>query len=354
MISGHKEETATSRRRASIPGLPAADADADAAADTDAVSVGGGRVAPQPSDAPEVRDHTTNDLTAWERVSFDCVHAVLSGLVRIIGPAGVFRFGQAFSALEWAINYKRRRRFRQAVREMFPEGIAPADLQRASREWVGYNRCNKLFFLLFDVLPRERLEGLFRLVRKELLDAALARGKGVYIAMSHVGPYQIGGMFLSQIGYRMAAVRDPNESGLTRYVQRRLDRRGGTRMKVFFSGAFPRMIFRCLEEGYVLGSALDVARVRSAHLRTQDVTVFGRRREFLTGPLHVAVRCRVPILQAFVVPRRDFRYTIEFHGPLHDPQQGGDEDDCVRRAMAQYVANLEAHMRRHPCHITRI
>lgn len=345
MISGHKEETATSRRRLSPPVLP-----------VDAAPVGGDGLVSQSADTPEVRDHTTNDLTAWERVSFDCVHAMLSGLVRIVGPAGMFRFGQAFAALEWAINYKRRRRFRQAVREMFPEGIAPADLQRASREWVGYNRCNKLFFLLFDVLPRERLEGLFRFVRKELLDAALARGKGVYIAMSHVGPYQIGGMFLSRIGYRMAAVRDPNESGLTRYVQRRLDRRGGdfARMKVFFSGAFPRVIFRCLEEGYVLGSALDVARIRSAHLRTQDVTVFGRRREFLTGPLHVAVRCRVPILQAFVVPERDFRYMIEFHGPLHDPQQGGDEDDCVRRAMAQYVANLEAHMRRHPCHITRV
>jgi lauroyl/myristoyl acyltransferase len=326
----------------------------------EAPSRGSDPVEPNPlvkrSAPSDIRDHTRNDLTAWERVSFDCVHAAMAVLARLVGPTGVFRFGQAFAALEWAINYKRRRRYRRVVREMFPEGIAPADLQRASREWVQYNRCNKLFFLLFDVLSRKQLEGLIRFARRELLDEALARGSGVYVAMSHVGPYQIGGMFLSRIGYRMAAVRDPNESGLTRYVQRRLDRGCGesARMKVFFSGAFPRVIFRCLKEGYVLGSALDVARVRSPNLRSERVMLFGRPREFLTGPLHVAVRCRVPILQAFVVPERDFRYRIEFHGPLYDPAPDTEEDEAVRRAMTQYVANLEAHMRGHPCHITRI
>lgn len=280
----------------------------------------------------------------------------MAGMLRIVGPRGVYRFGRAFGMIEWFINYKRRQRFAEAMREFFPEAMPPSRLRKESLRFVQASRCNKLFNLVFDSLSRAQAESLVHIERRELLDDALRRGRGVYIAMSHHGPYQIGGLFLSLMGYRMAAVRDRNEGGLTRYIQQRFDQRYPefTRMKVFYSDTYPRVIYRCLSEGYVLGSAIDVTRLRHANLRTETVTVFGRQRRLLSGPLRIAIRCGVPVLQAFVVPERDFHYRILFHGPLYDPAQGLPEEEAVRHAMRIYVAHMEAHIRRWPRHITRV
>ncbi len=306
--------------------------------------------------ADDIIEHSRNELNAWEKASFDAVHAILSVMVKIVGPAWVYRFGRWFGLLEWLINHKRRRRFAAALGEVMGELPPRPWLSRACLEFVQTSRCNKLFYLIFDSIRREQAQELIRMDRRDLVDAALGAGRGVYVAMSHLGPYQIGGMFMSLLGYKMAAVRDRNEGALSRYVQRRFDRKYPefARMKVFFSDAYPRVIYRCLQEGYVLGSAMDVTRLRHENLRTETVQVFGRPREFLTGPLHIAIRCGVPVLQAFVLPEEDFRYRIAFYGPLYDPAAGKSEDDAVREAMATYAANIETHVRQHPSLITRV
>lgn len=306
--------------------------------------------------ADDIIEHSRNELSAWEKASFDAVHAILSVMVRLVGPTWVYRFGRAWGVLEWLINYKRRRRFADALSEVMGESPPRPWLRRACLDFFQTSRCNKLFYLIFDSIQREQAQGLIRVDRRELVDAALDAGRGVYVAMSHLGPYQIGGMFMSLLGYRMAGVRDRNEGALSRYVQRRFDRRYPefSRMKMFFSDAYPRVLYRCLREGYVLGSAMDVTRLRHENLRTETVRVFGTEREFLTGPLHIAIRCGVPVLQAFVLPEADFRFRIAFYGPLYNPAAVKSEEEAVREAMATYAANIETHVREHPSLITRV
>jgi lauroyl/myristoyl acyltransferase len=216
-------------------------------------------------------------------------------------------------------------------------------------------RCDKLLYLAIDCIPRETARALLTIENRHVLDEATARGRGVYIALSHHGAHHIGAMLLALNGYKTAGVRDRNEGALRRYVQNRFDRRYPEfrRLRVLFSDAFPRDIYRCLQEGYMLGSAMDVSRLRNTSQKTETVSIFGETRSFLSGPLHIALRCRAPVLQAFIVAERDFRYRFAVLGPLIDPETVTDRDQAVAEAMQTYAANVERYVRSFPALLSR-
>lgn len=298
-------------------------------------------------------DRTT--VTWWENASFAATHAVLSALLFCLSLRGLYRLGRFFGTLEWLINYKRRRRFAEVFERVLGRKPTGIERRRATREYFRRSRCDKLFYLIFDCIPRDKAMSLFSIHNKTLLDRAVRRGRGVYMAMSHHGPHHIAGMLMALHGYKAAAVRDGREGGMRRWVQNRFDRKYPEfrRMRVLFADGYPRDIYRCFREGYVLGSAMDVNRLRRRNQRAEEVTIFGEKRPFLSGPMRVALRCRTPVLQAFIVPEKYFRYRLDVVKILIDPEVVGDEDAAVATAMAEYAANVEKYLRATPALITR-
>jgi lauroyl/myristoyl acyltransferase len=98
---------------------------------------------------------------------------------------------------------------------------------------------------------------------------------------------------------------------------------------------------------------MDVNRLRRPNQKAEEVTIFGERRPFLSGPMRVALRCGAPALQVFIVPEKDFRYRLDVVKMLIDPEVVGDEDAAVATAMADYADNVETHLRATPSLITR-
>ncbi|MFQ5591810.1 MAG: hypothetical protein ACE5HE_11655 [Phycisphaerae bacterium] len=295
-------------------------------------------------------------VTWWENVAFSATHLALAAFLSCTSLRTLYRCGRLFGTIEWMIDYKRRRRFTAVFERVQGPGAAPAQRRSATREYFRRSRCDKLFYLLFDRIPHDTVMSLFSFRNRELLDDAVRRGRGVYLAMSHHGPQHIAGMLLAAHGYAAAAVRDRQEGGLRRWVQERLDRRYPQfrRMRVLFADGYPRDIYRCLREGYVLGSAMDVSRLRRPNQRAQEVSIFGEKRRFLSGPVHIALRCGAPVLQAFIVPEKYFHYRLEIVKALAEPQTPGDEDAIVARVMSDYAANVEKYIRATPALITRI
>jgi len=162
-------------------------------------------------------------------------------------------------------------------------------------------------------------------------------------------------MLMAIRGYKVGGVRDRREGAMRRYVQSLYDRKYPEfgRARVLYADSFPREIYRCLKEGFVLGSAMDVSRVRDPRQRSQEVEIFGRPQVFLTGPLRIAIRCRTPVLQAFLIPGRDFRYELQFVESLIDPQLSEDEEQVVERAIIRYAKNVETYVRTYPSSMTR-
>ena len=218
------------------------------------------------------------------------------------------------------------------------------------------SRCDKLFYLIFDCIPRERAASLFTIHNRELLDEAVSKGCGVYVAISHHGSIHVAGLLMSLSGYPVAGVRDRHESAIRRYVQRRLDLKYPEfrRAKVLYADSYPREIFRCFKDGYILGSAMDVMRVRRQNQKVEVMTMFGEGRPFLSGPLRIAHRCGAPVLQGFIVPQKGFRYRFDIVGELVPRGEGADEEAVVKEAMRKYAANVERYLRENPSLSARI
>jgi len=295
-------------------------------------------------------------LNWWEYATFTLVHGVSSALLGLLTLPGLHWFGRVLGTIEWLINYKRRRRFATTLRQVLGREATGAERRRWTREYFTRSRCDKLFYLIFDRIPRAKAMTLLSIGNQELLDRGLSRGRGVYMAMSHHGSLHVASLLMALCGYKTAGVRDRREGAMRRYIQERFDRRYPefTRMRILFADSYPRDIYRCLSDGYLLYSTMDVSRVRQPNQKTEEVTIFGETRPFPSGPLRIAYRCRAPVLQAFVMPENGFRYRAEIAGMLIDPDVSTDEDSAVAEAMKSYATNVESYVRAAPSLLTRV
>lgn len=309
--------------------------------------------------SPPLAEHVAIEPTGlnwWAYATFTLAHAASSALLLCLTLPGLHWFGRVLGTFEWLINYKRRRRFAAALRQVLGREATGAERRRWTREYFTRSRCDKLFYLIFDRIPRAKAMSLLSIGNQELLDRSLSRGRGVYMAMSHHGALHVVSMLMALRGYKTAGVRDRREGAMRRYIQERFDRQYPefARMRILFADSYPREIYRCLSDGFVLGSAMDVSRVRQPNQKTEEVIVFGETRPFPSGPLRIAHRCHAPVLQAFVLPENGFRYRLEIVEMLIDPDVATNEDAAVAEAMRTYATNVERYVRESPSLLTRV
>ncbi len=306
-------------------------------------------------DADTPRLTPSSAVGLWNRCAFQTVRLLLWVLARLLTLDGLYRFGRFFGTLEWCVNYKRRRTFGQRLREVFGPELTPAIHRGATLAQFQTSRCDKIFYLILDMLSREQVLERFQVEGLERLDEALAGGRGAYVALSHHGAHHVAGLCMALRGYRVAGIRDPKEGALRRFMQAKYHQKHPElgKVRILYSDTYPREIYRCFQDNYALGSALDVQRPREVHQKTVPVTLFGEPRDFLTGTLQIALRCGAPVLQGFVISEPGFHYRVQILGPLVKPEQNEESPALLAQVMQQYAANIEVYTRRYPSHITR-
>lgn len=295
-------------------------------------------------------------LSAWEWVSLSAAHLVVSGMLAVFSLRGLYHFGRMFGTVEYLLDFKRRRRFREALGTILERKPTGPERRKWTHRFFVDSRCDKLFYLILDRLPREQAAQLLTIENEPLLRDCVNRGHGVFFGLSHVGSQHIGGVLLTQKGYKVTGVRDRNQSGMRRYVQDRLDRRhaGTEPVRMLFADSFPRETIRCYRDGCIVGSAIDIHRIRGEHQRVEYAEMFGEKRPFLTGPLRIALRCRAPVLHGFVTHDSHFRYRFELAGMLIDPETVEDEEAAVTQAVRTYARHLQDRLKSRPSLVTRI
>jgi len=313
---------------------------------------------PPPTATPAARPRLQKAVPWYDRAKYGLVRGFLAGWVALFSLKGLYLFGRTFGWLEYLINFRRRSRYRRELHQAFPEGLSRSRERRIIRDYFCRTRCDKLFYLIFDRLPRDKIMRRIRFHGRQYLDEGLARGHGVYAMLSHHGSHHVAGLLMALLGYRCAGVRDRNEGAVRLYVQEKYAKTFPeyAAVRVLYADSFPREIYRCFQENRVVASALDVGRVRGLTLKTVPVRIFGQTREFLTGTLQVALRCRATICQAFVVSRPNFYFRLIVKPPLYVPTTDGTEEEgtLIRRLMQCYADGIAAHVREHPDHISRV
>ena len=294
----------------------------------------------------------------YTRAKFGLVRWFLLLWVRAFSLRGLYLLGRFFGSIEFTINFRRRGRYRRQLSRIFPEGLSRYRQQRIIRSYFCRTRCDKLFYVIFDRLPKEKLLKRIRFHGRETLDEALVRGNGLYVMLSHNGSHHVAGLLMALMGYKCAGIRDRNEGASRVYVQQKYAETFPeiAAIRMLYADSFPRDIYRCFRENRVVGSALDVGRVRGLQLKTCPVQFLGESREFLTGTLQIALRCKATVAQAFVVSRRNFYFRLIVNPPLYVPPDNADGEDpqLLGRIMQRYADGIEGHVRKHPDHLSRI
>jgi lauroyl/myristoyl acyltransferase len=306
-------------------------------------------------EAPVERRGNERPVGWYSRAKFGLVRWFLLAWARTFSLKGLYLFGRWFGTLEYVVNFKRRARYRRELRRAFPDGIARVRENAIIRGSFQRTRCDKLFYLIFDRLPRERVLRRIRFPGREILDRSLDSGRGVYVMLSHFGSHHVAALLMALLGYRCAGVRDRNEGALRRYIQQRYQESFPefASIRLLYADSFPRDIYRCFQENRVVGTALDVSRVRGATMKTCPVKMFGEQREFLTGTLQIALRQRAPVLLGFVISRPNFYFRLVAQ-PLYVPREDDtDRPELLAELMQRYADGIAAHVREHPDHLSR-
>jgi lauroyl/myristoyl acyltransferase len=302
---------------------------------------------------------SSSERLGWyTRAKFGLVRWILMIWTRSFSLKGLYILGRYFGTIEYLINFRRRARYRRELRRIFAERLEPTGEKQIILEYFRRTRCDKLLYVIFDRLPREKILRRIRFHGRQYLDEALQRGNGIYVMLSHHGSHHVAGLLMALLGYKCAGVRDRNEGASRIYVQQKYAETFPefAAIRVLYADTFPRDIYRCFHENHVVGSALDVSRVRGMALKTCPVKIFGEQREFLTGTLQIALRCRATVAQAFVVSRPNFYFRLIVRPPLYLPGEKPDADpqDRVAELMQRYADGIETHVREHPDHLSRV
>lgn len=295
-------------------------------------------------------------IPPFVRVRIVFVRIFLMGWARLFSLSGLYKLGQFFGTLEYLVDYHRRRRVHAVLRALFKDEQPASWRRRMTWRYFMRIRCDKMFYTIMDRIPRGKLMNRIKMHGRENLDAALADGSGVYVALCHFGAHHVAGLMTALLGYRLAGVRDPKESHVRRYIQNKYRETFPevAEMKIFHATSFPREIFRQFKENKIVASLLDVDRIRGETTRTFPVRFFGETREFLIGPIQIALRCGAPTVQGFIESRKNFYYRLIVTPPLIRPEEGLEEEAAIAAVMQRYADGVERFAREHPDHVMNI
>lgn len=136
---------------------------------------------------------------------------LIAGLLRIIGsmPLGMAqRLGKVVGLIAWILPTKSRKVTDTNIAICLP-GLSAAEQRRLSKDSMAHTGMTLMEIPLMWEWPVDKCLGLVRETRGlELVDQALASGRGLVLLAPHLGNWELAGLYFSS-RYRMAALYSP-------------------------------------------------------------------------------------------------------------------------------------------------
>jgi KDO2-lipid IV(A) lauroyltransferase len=173
----------------------------------------------------------------------------------------------------------------------------------------------------------------------DLVDEALAQGKGILAITAHFGNWERMAEAFAARGYKISVVaRDTNEERTTKIVN---DVRKGRGIEVFSRGKAARELLRRLRSNQVVGILTD------QNTREILVPFFGIPAGTNEGPAVIHLLTGTPLFTAFAVELPDGRYRVNAERLVLPPPTGDREAD-VLAIMTRVNQKIEEAVRAHP------
>ncbi len=266
---------------------------------------------------------------------------VIVGLLRIPG----WRVASAAGALlgraaYWPVGI-RRGVVERHLAAAFPD-MPPHERQRTARAAYESLGRTSIETAVLSGTPRDRLLNMVAETEGwELLEQALAHGKGVILATGHLGNWELGGAYIAARGVPVSAITRRMANPLFDAYLRRT--RAAMDVEVIHDAVAVRRVPRALSEGRLIAFLCDQDGIG---LASTFVPFFGRPARTPRGPGVFALRLGTPVLFAACLRRPDGRYRIVFDTvPVRITGQREHDVDTI---VASFTARLEAEVRRTP------
>lgn len=200
-------------------------------------------------------------------------------------------------------------------------------------------------FFLMPQLPPHKIKRFFAEFKgEEILQAALANGKGVILLSAHLGNWEFGSIFLRFRNYPLNVVALAHNTSSTNTLVNRL--RANKVKKVIevngssFSGI---EILRCLRNNEIVAMIGDRDFLGHGKL----TTFFGKKVSFPVGPVVLAMKSGAALIPAFVLKQSDGRYCGVLEQPIPLLLEG-DRNEVINKNLSKTARIFEQYIRRYP------
>jgi KDO2-lipid IV(A) lauroyltransferase len=249
--------------------------------------------------------------------------------------------GASLGGLGYAPLGIRRAVVEQQIAMAFPE-MSPREVRDTARGAYRHLGRNVAEVAL---IPRIGAQGVLDLFTEiegwEVIDDAMAAGRGIVLVTGHLGNAELAGSFVAARGVPTDAIARGQANPLfDDYVTAMRERIG---MHVIRDSQAVRGSMRSLKAGRLVAFLADQG-VRG--MASTFVPFFGRPAKTPRGPAVFALRLGAPVLVAssMRLPSGRFRFKVESIPVDHT----GDRERDIDVVVARYTAALERHIRRAP------
>ena len=223
----------------------------------------------------------------------------------------------------------------------FPE-LTPAEVEQvARRSYDSLGRTSIETAVLPGASREEVLARVERVEGWELVEAALAKGKGLLIVTGHLGNWEFGGAYFAARGVAIDVVtRGMANPIFDAYITRTRRQIG---MEVIHDKDAVRRTPRSLRDNHAIAFVSDHD---ALGLASTFVPFFGRPAKTPRGPAVFALRFEVPTVFVGVLRQPSGRYAILIE-PV-EVERTGDRDVDIDAIVLRYTQILERLVREYP------
>ena len=177
---------------------------------------------------------------------------------------------------------------------------------------------------------------------------ALAAGTGAILISAHLGTWELGGLGLADLGYRVNVLtyREPDEQ----VNEQRKQGREARGIGVIFVDRDDSSPLAILEAVNALRRNEIVCLVgdRDGSSNTVTIPFFGRSTSLPAGAAHLALATGAPVIPVFVVLEHDGRYATLMEEPIFFRAIPGHNREVLQQGMTLLVAVFERYIRQYP------
>jgi len=197
----------------------------------------------------------------------------------------------------------------------------------------------------FSIMSEREVASLVpEFVGLEHIKNALAKGRGAIILTAHLGHWELGGILLDHLGFKVNVVQQQYDSAeQNQLLDKSKDMRG---IKVIPSGdpaTFAIRVHNALKNNELVAIQGD----RDINKNGLSVEFFGRPANFPKWPALLAMKTGVPIVPAFTIMGEDGRYH-----PVAEPEVAmvdtGDQEADLRVNVTKLAGIIEKYVRNNP------